>query len=225
MYTKDLLVLYVSKKNSNNNFIENILEKNVKKIFFADSRESAILKYQEFSPCLIIVEDDFNDDSFLKLFKQIRENDIKTAFIVISNSNNNKYLLDLMELYLTKYIIKPYESNVLVEALEKAMQIIQRRVNSNVKLANGVIFNFQTQSIIRGEEVFVLNKKESLLMNLFIKNQDRVISYEEIEYYVWHNQNTKAALKSLVRDFRKKTYKDILVNYSAQGYKLKIYNS
>lgn len=225
MYTKDLLVLYVNTENPNNKFIEDILEKNVKKIIFADSKEEALLKYQEFSPCLIIVEDDFKDDSLLNLFKQIRKDDIKTAFIVISNSRQNKYSIDLMEVYLTKYIIKPYESMLLVEALEKTMQIIQRRVNSNVKLANGVIFNFQTQSIIRGDEVFVLNKKESLLMDLFIKNQDRVISYEEIEYYVWHNQNTKAALKSLIRDFRKKTYKDILVNYSAQGYKLKIYNS
>ena len=70
----------------------------------------------------------------------------------------------------------------------------------------------------------VLNKKESLLINLFIQNQGRIITYEEIEYHIWNNECTTAALKSLIRDLRKKTFKNIIKNYSGIGYKLELKN-
>jgi len=57
---------------------------------------------------------------------------------------------------------------------------------------------------------------------LLIRNQGRVITYEEIEYEIWNNECTKAALKSLIRDLRKKTDKNIIVNYSGIGYKLEL---
>jgi two-component system, OmpR family, response regulator VanR len=104
------------------------------------------------------------------------------------------------------------------------MEIIERRIYSNFKLSDGIFFNFQTQSIIKHNESFVLNKKESLLINLLIQNQGRVITYEEIEYHIWNNECTTAALKSLIRDLRKKTFKDIIKNYSGIGYKLELKN-
>ena len=102
------------------------------------------------------------------------------------------------------------------------MEIIERRIHSNFKLSDGIFFNFQTQNIIKNNESFVLNKKESLLINLLIKNQGRVITYEEIEYHIWNNECTQAALKSLIRDLRKKTLKNIIKNYSGIGYKLEL---
>ena len=104
------------------------------------------------------------------------------------------------------------------------MEIIERRIYSNFKLANGIFFNFQTQSIIKNDESYVLNKKESLLINLFIQNQGRIITYEEIEYHIWNKEWTTAALKSLIRDLRKKTFKNIIKNYSGIGYKLELKN-
>ena len=112
----------------------------------------------------------------------------------------------------------------IIEALNKCMEIIERRIFSNFKLANGIFFNFQTQSIIKNDESYVLNKKESLLINLFIQNQGRIITYEEIEYHIWNNECTTAALKSLIRDLRKKTFKNIIKNYSGIGYKLELKN-
>ena len=92
------------------------------------------------------------------------------------------------------------------------MDVIESRIYSNVKLKDNVFFNFQTQSIINEGEIIILNKKETILMNLFIQNPNRVITYEELEYHIWNGEVTLAALKSLIRDFRKKTYKTILKN-------------
>ena len=222
MKLNNLLVLYIYDKDSSKDEILPLLQKNLKKIFTANSLKQARSCYKKYSPCIIVLDDSFSDNTMVKFLQEVRQSDIKTAFIVLSANKTNAYLYDLMELYITKYILKPFCQDKFLEGLQKCLEVIESRIYSNVNLGNGILFNFQTQSITKDGKVFVLNKKESILVNLFIQNPNRVISYEELEYHIWDNECTTAALKSLIRDFRKKTYKTILKNYSQIGYKLNI---
>ncbi len=224
MKLNNLLVLYVFDNQASTDEILPLLEEKLKKVFTASSLKQAKSCYRKYSPCIILVEDSFLDNTMVSFFQEIRQSDIKTAFIVISNNKTNKYLYELMELYITKYILKPFKKEQLLLGLEKCLEVIESRIYSNVDLGNGILFNFQTQSLTKDGKVFVLNKKESILVNLFIQNPNRVITYEELEYHIWDNECTNAALKSLIRDFRKKTYKTILENFSGIGYKLNIEN-
>lgn len=222
MRLNNLLVLYVFDKQASSSDILPVLENNLKKVFTANNLKDAKACYKKYSPCIIVVDDSFLDNSMVKYLQEIRQSDIKTAFIVLTNNRSNFYLYDLMELYITKYILKPFTKDVFFLALNRCLEVIESRIYSNVSLGDGILFNFQTQSITKDGKVFVLNKKESILINLFIQNQNRVITYEELEYHIWDNESTEAALKSLIRDFRKKTYKGILKNYSGIGYKLNL---
>lgn len=222
MRLDNLLVLYVFDKQASNSEVLPVLENNLKKVFTASSINQAKSCYKKYSPCIIVIDDSFLDDTMVKYLQEIRQGDIKTAFIVLTNNKINSYLYELMELYITKYILKPFRKEDFLSALNRCLEVIESRIYSNVSLGNGILFNFQTQSITKDGKVFVLNKKESILINLFIQNQNRVITYEELEYHIWDNECTDAALKSLIRDFRKKTYKTILENYSGIGYKLNL---
>lgn len=222
MELSDLSVLYIMDEQNSKEEVEKILYKTVNKVFFASNIEDCKQEYKKNSPCLIVIDSAFNNREFIDFLVEIRKEDIKTAFIVLTNNLNNPYLTELMELYLTKYIIKPFTENILLGALNKCMEIIERRIYSNIRLSKDIFFNFQTQSIINNDKSYILNKKETLLINLFIQNPGRIVTYEELEYYIWNNEVTEAALKSLIRDFRKKTYKDIIKNYSGIGYKLNL---
>jgi len=222
MNLNDLLVLYVYDKNSSFKEILPILEANFKKVFIAKNIHEAQKNYKKYSPCIIVVDDSFENKDMLLFLQKVRQGDLKTAFVVLTQNQANSYVLELMELYITKYIQKPFDENKFLLALNKCLEIIESRIYSNVELGNNVLFNFQNQSIIKDGKAIVLNKKESILINLFIQNQNRVISYEELEYHIWDNECTEAALKSLIRDFRRKTYKDILKNFSGLGYKLNL---
>ncbi|RXJ91864.1 DNA-binding response regulator [Arcobacter sp. CECT 8983] len=224
MKLNNLLVLYVYDKHSSKDEVLPILQNNLKKVFTANNIKQAKSCYKKYSPCIIVLDDSFYDNTMVKFLQEVRQSDIKTAFIVLSANKTNAYLYDLMELYITKYILKPFCQEKFLKALEKCLEVIESRIYSNVNLGKGILFNFQTQSITKEGKVFVLNKKESILVNLFIQNPNRVITYEELEYHIWDNECTTAALKSLIRDFRKKTYKTILQNFSGIGYKLNIQN-
>ncbi len=220
MHVDDLLVLFVNENKDDENKISNLLEKTVNRVILASNAKESLNQYRKHSPCLIIIDSDFKDNSLVELLKEIRKDDLKTAFIILTKNKENRYILDLMELYLTKYILKPFTNELLSYSLNKAMEIIEKRIYSNIKLAKGVFFNFQTQSIIKDDQSYVLNKKESLLINLFIKNPNRIISYEEIEYHIWNNEVSTGAFKSLIRDLRKKTFKTFIKNISGVGYML-----
>ena len=102
------------------------------------------------------------------------------------------------------------------------MEIISKRVFSNTNVAEDMFFNFHTQSIIKNKKSYFLNKKQSLLIDLFIQNPNKILSYEEIKYHIWQEDVSEAAFKTLFRDLRKVTYKTIIKNYSGLGYKLNI---
>jgi two-component system, OmpR family, response regulator VanR len=224
MELSDLSVLYIMDNQDKDENLFSLLCNTVNKVTCTSTIIESKQQYMKQSPCLIIIDSDFKSREIIDFLIEIRCDDIKTAFIVLSNNKDNQYLTELLELYITKYIIKPFDDTILIEALNKCMEIIERRIYSNFKLANGIFFNFQTQSIIKNDESYILNKKESLLINLLIQNQGRVITYEEIEYHIWNNECTQAALKSLIRDLRKKTFKNIIKNYSGIGYKLELKN-
>jgi len=224
MELSDLSVLYIMDNQNKEERLFSLLCNTVNKVTCTSTILESKQQYIKQSPCLIIIDSDFKSREIIDFLVELRSDDIKTAFIVLSNNKDNQYLTELLELYITKYIIKPFSDEILIEALNKCMEIIERRIYSNFKLSDGIFFNFQTQSIIKHNESFVLNKKESLLINLLIQNQGRVITYEEIEYHIWNNECTTAALKSLIRDLRKKTFKDIIKNYSGIGYKLELKN-
>lgn len=222
MKLNNLLVLYVYDKNSSSKEILPILNSNFKKVFTAQNIHQAQKSYKKYSPCIIVVDDSFENRDMLLFLEEIRRSDLKTAFVVLTQNQANAYLLELMELYITKYFLKPFIKDKFLLALNKCLEIIESRIYSNIELGNGILFNFQTQSIIKEGKAIVLNKKESILINLFIQNPSRVITYEELEYHIWDNDCTEAALKSLIRDFRRKTYKTILKNFSGLGYKLNL---
>mgnify|MGYP005998067727 FL=1 len=224
MELSDLSVLYIMDNQNKEEKLFSLLCNTVNKVTCTSTIPESKQQYIKQSPCLIIIDSDFKSREIIDFLIELRNDDIKTAFIVLSNNRENKYLTELLELYITKYILKPFSDEILIQALNKCMEIIERRIYSNFKLSDGVFFNFQTQSIIKNNESFVLNKKESLLINLLIQNQGRVITYEEIEYHIWNNECTTAALKSLIRDLRKKTFKNIIKNYSGIGYKLELKN-
>ncbi len=207
MNLNNLLVLYIFDKQSSKNEVLPLLEKNLKKVFIANNLKQAKSCYRKYSPCIIVLDDSFLDNTMVKFLQEIRQSDIKTAFIVLSNNSSNKYLYELMELYITKYILKPFRKEELLIGLKKCLEVIESRIYSNVNLGNSILFNFQTQSLTKDGKVFVLNKKEAILINLFIQNPNRVVTYEELEYHIWDNECTTAALKSLIRDFRKKLIK------------------
>ena len=161
MELSDLSVLYIMDNQDKEETLYSLLCSTVNKITCTSTILEAKQQYIKQSPCLIIIDSDSENRDIIDFLMELRRDDIKTAFVVLSNNKNNQFLTELLELYITKYITKPFNNEILLQGLNKCMEIIERRIYSNFNLTNNIFFNFQTQSIIKNNESFVLNKKES----------------------------------------------------------------
>ena len=93
---------------------------------------------------------------------------------------------------------------------------------------NRITFVFVLKLQMIGIQLYVNNliffsKKESLLLNLLVKNKDKVSTIDEIFHTLWQEDFQKATMKSLkaiISRFRRK-YPDIKIeNVYSLGYKL-----
>lgn len=97
-------------------------------------------------------------------------------------------------------------------------------IDINKKVVLGIdtsyVYDYDKKELRYKDEIVLLNKKEISFFELLIKNQNRIVSYEELQEKVWIDDvMTDSALRSLVRNLRKKLPTDIIFNLSGIGYR------
>ncbi len=159
----------------------------------------------------------------IELVKKIRAEDKDIAIVMVTAHTDKDYLLKAVELHLEQYIVKPMNLKTLKTSLTKCVKNINQNKPITKKLPNDFEYDFDTKAFTCKGEITKLTKKEALFFELLLKNFQRVVSYDEIEYEVWQNDMMSSlALKSLVRNLRAKFCKECIKNHSGMGYKLDI---
>ena len=95
-------------------------------------------------------------------------------------------------------------------------------INKIIKLNidDNYSYDFDKKELYYKNGNVILNKKEMRFFEVLIKNQNRVTTYEELQNEVWGDDiMTDSALRSLVRNLRKKLPTDIIMNLSGLGYR------
>ena len=156
----------------------------------------------------------------LEALKKIRQKDKKIPIIILSAHTEEEYLWKAVELKISKYLVKPYDKQHLMEALKVvALELVDN--NLEIKLKNGCIYNPIKKIVCEGDENIQLTLKESRLLEYFIKRENQSITYDDIGEYLWDMEMpTKEAIKSVVKELRKKIGKKCIKNIYGIGYML-----
>ena len=147
--------------------------------------------------------------------------DKKTKIILATAFLETSYLLDAIELGLIKYLLKPITADKLLPVLKSCIEdIIEDK--SIFYLNEEFTFDTLNKTLFLKEEQIILTKKELLFLELLIKNSKRAVKYCEFNNYVWHGDMTEDSMRSIVKDIRKKTFKNIVKNISGIGYQINV---
>ena len=221
MNLEDLTLLYAEDENGIRDTLTDVLELYVNNVITASNGEEALEYYHLYKPQILLLDICMPKKNGLDVLKEIRKTDLQTPVIIMTAHTEQKYLMSAVELYITKYLIKPFNKTNLLEALDECLKLMSKQSSEVIVLKDAITYDKQNQSITNNGKVITLNKKETKLLNLLLKNAPNVISYENIEYHIWEDLNvTKEAFKSLIKDLRKKTSKDLIRNISGTGYKI-----
>jgi DNA-binding response OmpR family regulator len=154
----------------------------------------------------------------LEAIKKIRETNKKIPIIILSAHTEQEYLWRAVELKITKYLTKPYDKDLLIDALKKcALELTDNEVS--VVLKDNYTYDTCTKTLHHNKENIKLSKNESRLLEYFINNANLIVTFEDIYNYIWqYDPPTKEAMKSLIKDIRKKVGKEFIKNVHGIGY-------
>jgi len=218
---KTLSILYVEDEEGIRKKMSDSLRYYAKCVYEAQNGEVGLEIYHEKKPDIIYTDILMPKMNGIDLVKKIREEDSKTPIVMVTAHTDKEYLLNAVELHLEQYIVKPINLKDLKKSLEKCVEVITANHAISKELPLGYSYDFDNKTLTCKDEEVKLSKKEIAFFELLLQNAHRVVTYAQLQEYIWQDDvMTDAALKALVRNMRHKFPKNYIKNFSGIGYRL-----
>ncbi|WP_421715545.1 response regulator transcription factor [Arcobacter arenosus] len=220
---KQFTVLYIEDDEGVRTVNSRFLSRMFNELYEAKDGEEGYELYKKCHPDIILTDINMPKLDGISLAKKIRKEDKNTKIIISTAYSDKEYLLEAIELNLEKYIIKPLNSRNLLPALTKAVEGLEDEKNVKIELGENFYFDNKTSLFYLDDKVLEMTKKELLFLKLLVLNKNRVVSYEEIERFVWGDEYMSLnSLRTTIGFLRKKIPFNCIKNISNMGYKLKL---
>lgn len=200
--------------------LTSVLEMLFKEVFIASDGLEAFRIYEDEAPDIVLTDIKMPKKDGLSLIRSIRSHDYKTPIVLMTSFAEQEILLDVANLSIDGYLVKPVELEKLTFALCKAVQRVHRG-ESLVFLGKKIFYNSAKKELYNDGEIIVLGVKEQELLVLLLKNSHRTITKEEIVQELWPlDAICDSAIKNIILRLRKKLGLDIIVSVRGIGYRL-----
>ncbi len=218
---QNLTLLYAEDEVGIRENIADSLRYYVKEVYEANDGEEGYKLYLEKTPDIILSDIHMPNVNGIEFIKKVRQIDKNIPVVMITAHTDKEYLLEAVELHMEKYIVKPLDLDELFESLDKCITLLDSNRKVILKVDKDYVYDYDLKELKYKDESIILNKKEMTFLEVLISNQNRIVNYEELQDKVWGDDiMTDSALRSLVRNLRKKLPTDLLFNLSGVGYRL-----
>jgi DNA-binding response OmpR family regulator len=190
-----------------------------KEVYTAIDGLDGIDKYEAYLPDIVMTDLKMPNMDGLELIETLLERGSNAYMIIVSAHTDTELLLKALHQGVDRYIVKPIDEKKLFESFEAYLDKDEASSLKEIRLRDGLIVNLDKSQIQHDNESFTLSRKELLLLKLLLTNQQKAFTYEEIEYHVWGSKSMSlSALRTVVRDLRKKLGSSYVNNVSGVGY-------
>lgn len=217
----NLKVLLVEDEEKVREYIAKSLRYIVSEVQEASNGKEALKILDTFSPDIIITDLEMPVMNGVEFIKTLRKRDKNVCIAVLTAHSTNEYLINLVDMHIEQFIIKPINFDKMLVVLEKCQKVIINKVEQNLYSFLDYTYDFNQKNLKYKDTIITLTKKEILFLELLFVHSNRIIIYEELQESIWSNTiMTDNAIRSLVRNLRSKLPEDFIVNLSGIGYKL-----
>ena len=216
---KNIKILYIDDEDLIRSNAVEYLEFYCDNVYEAKDGIEGIEVYKKHKPDIIITDIKMPKLNGLDMVRQIRQKDKRTRIIVATAFLETSYLLQAVELGLVKYLTKPITEDKLLPILKACvLDVVEDK--SIFYFENGISFDMLNKTLFKNEEQIMLTKKELMFLELLLKNNKRAVKYSELSNYVWNGNMSEDAIRSIVKELRKKISKQTIKNVSGIGYQV-----
>ena len=161
------------------------------------------------------------------LTKKIKELDVKQIMVIFSAYQDSNYLLELINLDVRRFILKPITlRNLLDELLFTCRGIYnEQNLSNNIILGKNIIYRKDEKNLYVDDLHVKLTKSEQLIFELFITKINQTISNDDIVNYLYASciEVEFDNVRKMVYKLRKKVPKDLIQNIHSIGYRVTNY--
>lgn len=149
------------------------------------------------------------------LLKKIREYYDDIPVIIISATVELDIIKKAYTFGCNDFIKKPFFIDELEIKIEKLCNISDEVIHFD----ENCHFDYKSSIVVIKNQEHRLTKKERLLMNLFLSHKNQVVSFDNIQNYVWEgNVASLESIRSLIRRVRKILENDYIQTIVDTGY-------
>lgn len=195
-----------------------LLNRRFNKVITAENGEEGLSIYEEHKPDIIFTDIAMPKMTGLEMIRAIREKDKEVIVVFLSAYTEKDYLLEAIEVRPIKYFVKPINFDEFDDFFNNHFK---DELKTTVYLGHNLYFDYDNSQILSKDDVVTLTQKEREFLNLLIKYNGNLVSYETIESMIWKDKFMSSdSLRTLVKKIRKKSYQDLIMNVSNTGYKI-----
>jgi DNA-binding response OmpR family regulator len=176
-----------------------------------------IEKFQIVNPDIVITDIMMPRLDGLEMSKKIKDIDENISIIILSAYSEKEKLLQAIDLGITKYFIKPFDPDKLLEYLSFLARKLS--IQKMVCLNRYFSFDLNTKTLFENEKRVKLTKREELFLYILAKSHDNFISLEKMKQELWEEENISLQrIRTFIKRLRKKCNKELIKNITGQGY-------
>jgi len=226
---KSISLLYIEDDSDIQEIYLDSIKEEVDVVHLASDGEEGYEAYLSMKPDIILLDINMPKIDGLTLAKKIRESDSSVKIIITTAYGEQENLLQAIELYLVKYILKPIDPASLKEALQKAKREVfaqykkQKPSKKIFLLDEETIWEFESEKLYEKSIEIKLTKNERRLLKLLSTNKDKVFTFFEIFDHISYDDFDKDydanQVRALVKLLRKKVPKESILNIYGEGYR------
>lgn len=224
-----LSLLYIEDDKDIQMIYLDLIQEQVDEVHVAHDGAEGYELYLEKRPDIILLDINMPKLDGLSLAKKIREVDSEVKMIITTAYGEQEKLLQAIELYLIKYILKPIDPILLVEAIDKAKNEILALKASQIShekiyyLDEKTLWNFEKEKLYTNDVEVKLTKNERRLLKLLSSQENKIFTFFEIFDHIAYDDFDKNydanQVRALVKLLRKKIPKEAILNVYGEGYR------
>ncbi|MBN2815147.1 MAG: response regulator transcription factor [Campylobacterales bacterium] len=171
---------------------------------------------------LYLLDVNVPDINGFTLLHEAREAGKRTPAIFITSLNSMSDVENGYDSGCDDYIRKPFalkELKLRIDTLLK--REFFHTTNDKIKIQNDTYYDTTNDTLHIAEESIQLSNKEAKLLKLFLQNQNRLVTHEEIYSALWEydEATSDTALRTYIKNLRKYLGGEKIVSLKKLGYK------
>ena len=160
----------------------------------------------------------------VELVSKIKELNKEQNCIVFSAYQDSHYLLELINLGVRRFILKPVSLVSLLDELTLSFYDLYESSANKIDLSHHMVYNKQEKALYKENQVLILSNYEQLIIELLIEKINLTVSQDEIVNYLYLNnidisvENVRKRIYSL----RQKLPENFIEGVHGVGYRIVI---